>query len=318
MLRAADLGLHERSAVMLATLPVVLALSAQAAAPEVPDCRHPPWAASDEGGKLEKTLLPANDLFAPPLAGPRERRFYAAYLRFVFDGHAGPTGEREQAIDAGSVAAGANFGLWGMRSDGCDGLQINLSGGIFSEFDLSSFSQNLINTDFLVGVPFTFRWKALSGRLRLYHMSSHLGDEFLLANPRFERFDFSFEALDLLLSWDAEHVRVYGGGGVIVHQSIETSLDPLMFRAGFESRYGLREPWGATYALDAVLGVDLQLLQERDFGVTASIKGGIDLTHRLAYSIRILLTYLGGYVPFGQFTISQTINTFGVEGQLEF
>lgn len=296
---------------------VGLALATQVDGPLPIDCRHL-QPDRDRAAPTTKTFLPANDLFAPPIAAPKERRFYAGISRYVFDGHAAPTGERAQAINAGSVGAGASFGLWGLRTGTCDGVQINLAGVILSEFDLDSFSQNLINTDFLVGIPVTFRHGALSGRFRLYHQSSHLGDEFLLENPRFERFDFSFEALDTLISWEEEWVRIYGGAGVVIHQSNETDLDPLLLQGGFETRNALVEPWDGGFELSVVVGVDLQLLQERDFGVTASVKAGVDLTRRLTYTLRVLLTYLGGYVPFGQFTLSQTIHSFGAEAQFEF
>ncbi len=54
--------------------------------------------------------------------------------------------------------------------------------GVF-QFDLSAPSSDLINTDYVVGVPLSWRSGGWSTRVRLYHQSSHLGDEFLLGRP---------------------------------------------------------------------------------------------------------------------------------------
>ena len=56
-----------------------------------------------------------------------------------------------------------------------------LVGNVYAQFDLNRPSYDLINADYLIGLPLTFRFDRFSGRARLYHQSSHLGDEFVLA-----------------------------------------------------------------------------------------------------------------------------------------
>lgn len=79
---------------------------------------------------------------------------------------------------------------------------------------------DLINADYVVGIPVSWRSGLFSTRLRLYHQSSHLGDEFLLANPGVNRVDLSFEAVEAILSLDAPGGwgRVYAGGSYLVHR----------------------------------------------------------------------------------------------------
>ena len=48
--------------------------------------------------------------------------------------------------------------------------------------------------------------------VRVYHQSSHLGDEYLLRN-RVDRVNLSFEVVDALVSYDPfEWLRLYGAG----------------------------------------------------------------------------------------------------------
>lgn len=86
--------------------------------------------------------------------------------------------------------------------------------GVFSIFDLNADSSDLINSDFFVGLPISARYGPLSAQVRVFHQSSHLGDEFLLRGP-VDRINLSYEGADLRLSvkpWN--WLRFYAGGVV--------------------------------------------------------------------------------------------------------
>lgn len=107
-------------------------------------------------------------------------------------------------LDVAMVSFGGEFGFWGLRQpDGCDGLQVSLFGVVFSQFNLDASSADLLNADYLVGPMLTYRRGPWSARFRIYHQSSHLGDEFLLnyglANG-VQRQNLIIEALDLIVS----------------------------------------------------------------------------------------------------------------------
>src|SRR2546425_1473844 len=77
---------------------------------------------------------------------------------------------------------------------------------------MQSATNDLINTDYLVGLPLTYRHGSWATRFRLYHQSSHLGDEYLL-HTNAQRVDLTFEAAELLVSKEIAQWRGYGGGG---------------------------------------------------------------------------------------------------------
>jgi Protein of unknown function (DUF1207) len=174
-------------------------------------------------------------VFRPLLADPKEPRFSASYPSMRFEERGIPGQRSGDTVDVGTIGAGMSFGLAGMRQQRkCNGVQLGLFGAIFSQFNLDSSSSDLINSDFLGGVPLTFRWGPISGRGRFYHQSSHLGDEFLLDNPDVDRVSLSYEAIDGVLSLDAGPLRLYGGGGYLIRT--DPDLDPGIAQWGAELR----------------------------------------------------------------------------------
>jgi len=131
-----------------------------------------------------KLWLPDGDLFRPLMADLKQPRGYLSFRSVDFQSTALPAGGQDRTIKAAVVGLGSELGIWrrSQRSR-CEGVQVNLLAAAFSQFNLDAPGDDLINTDFLVGPELMFRRGAVSARLRLYHQSSHLGDEFLLDNP---------------------------------------------------------------------------------------------------------------------------------------
>ncbi|MBA3731557.1 MAG: DUF1207 domain-containing protein, partial [Gammaproteobacteria bacterium] len=189
----------------------------------------------------DEGALPAGELFPPLLADPRQPRFAAHYQAHDIPG---------AGFNAGLAAIGDSFAL-ARAATRAGRFELGIQAGIFSLFNLDTASLNLINTDFVIGFPVSYRRGAFSARGRVYHQSSHLGDEFLLGNPGVERINLSYEDAELLLAYDLPGIRVYGGGGYIF--AANPGLDPAHWHAGLETRWP-----GALGELDLVGAADLQ------------------------------------------------------------
>jgi hypothetical protein len=100
-------------------------------------------------------------------------------------------------------------------------VQLSLAGSVFAQFDLGASSFDLINADYILALPLTLRRSGFSARLRVYHQSSHLGDEFLLRSEFPERENLSFESAEALLSQDVGFLRLYAGGEYLFNRSPE-------------------------------------------------------------------------------------------------
>jgi len=282
------------------------------------DCRYGNPREREAHAPLVGVFLPKDDVFRPLLADPKEPRFSASYQRMRFDERGIPGQRSGDTTDVGTIGAGLSFGLGGLRQkQECNGLQVGVFGAIFSQFDMDSESSDLINSDFVAGLPFTFRDGPLSGRARVYHQSSHLGDEFLLDNPDVDRVNLSYEAIDAVLSLDVGPARLYGGGGYLIR------TEPDLER-GFAQ-------WGGELRLDAlaielseraralpIVGADFHVFEEQDWDVTTSVVGGVEFGNVIAgRRLRLLFVYLDGFLPYSQYFNTAKVESFGFAAQFE-
>jgi hypothetical protein len=80
---------------------------------------------------------------------------------------------------------------------------------------------DLINADYIIGFPLSNRNGPWSARARLFHQSSHLGDEFLLQPQKPElkatRINLSFETIELLGALEWEGLQFTAGPSYILH-----------------------------------------------------------------------------------------------------
>jgi hypothetical protein len=265
-----------------------------------------PPAPTAEAADRGVVVFPGHDLFDPPIADQRWPHFSVIWQYYLDDDELG---------NVGATSFGETFPLvrWPGASGG--GIEVGIQGGVFSIFDLDAPSADLINSDFLGGIFASYRTGDVSATLRVYHQSSHLGDEFLLRN-RAERVNLSYEAVEALLSYDARGVlRVYGGGGVLVHVEPE-DIHPLSAQVGAE-----------LWSPEAFLGdlvrplaaLDVQAREESGWKPDYSARVGVELASPALRRMRLqlLLEYYDGRSPNGQF-FAREIDSLGVGAHLQF
>jgi hypothetical protein len=239
-------------------------------------------------------LFPLGELFYPPMANPKEPRTHVTYLRLNLP---------DDSINIGSVGFGDSFGLvrWPGRGEE-DAWQVGISGAVLAQFNLDASSMDLINADYIIGFPLSYRNGSWSARARLFHQSSHLGDEFLLQpqNPALKaaRLNLSFETIELLGGWEWKGFQFTAGPSYILHT--DTDLKRYSVQAGID--YQSREPvFKPTIRLFA--SVLCHAWEETDWNPDFNVKAGINI--RSPYTekraIQIFGEYYHGNLPFGQF-----------------
>lgn len=114
-------------------------------------------------------------------------------------------------------------------------LQVELEGAVWAVFDPLHDSSPLMNADYYVAIPITYAIGSWAFRLRGYHISSHVGDEFLLNHPEFDRRNPSAEYLDFYASYyPTDDIRIYGGIGAVVAQDKSYPFGRFYAEAGLE------------------------------------------------------------------------------------
>jgi len=238
----------------------------------------------------ETVFLPEGDLFRPLIADPKEPRFYLSYRVFEY---------RSYKTHAAVGGYGEFFGLYRhVDTGGGYSWQANFGGGIHAQFNLHAPSLDLINADYTIGFPFSFRKGRASYRLAIFHQSSHLGDEYLLHNIGVDRVELSYEAIEAIGSYEWTMWRIYYGGDYIIHQG-PTDIKPAVLQGGIE--------YYDTHAIIGrgrlVGGWDLKSDQAHDWSLNSSIKFGLQFDSSIPTGrcIRVLVEGYKGFTPYGQF-----------------
>jgi hypothetical protein len=240
-------------------------------------------------------FTPQGDVFCPLVADPKAMRSFLAWQRGDFPRE---TGTRT----VGAIGIADGFGLFRVGGPGRgEGLQLSLEAGVFAQFDLDARSDDLLNADYLVGLPLGFRRGAFSARLRVYHQSSHLGDELLARQAELVNEGLSFEALDLVLSADLGRLRLYAGGERLLRRT-PRSLDPLVAHGGAELRLG------PVRGARLVAAVDVKSSEQRAWTPAWSAKAGLEFAagrdpEHPPRLWSVLGEYYAGPSPYGQFVL---------------
>lgn len=258
--------------------------------------------ASERGGYVP---LPRGDVFCPLIADPKSTHSFVSYQR----------GQPEDlARDIGAVGIADQFGFFRSGSGAADNaVQFGVSGAVFAQFDVGSPSYDLLNSDFLIGFPLTFRIGGFSGRARVYHQSSHLGDELLLRPDHPERENLSFESAELLLSLDVGAIRVYGGGENFFQRD-PANLPNNLLHGGLELRPRAAATFGNLGSARFVAAADVKSVNDTTWRTGVNARAGFEVSRPREGAVSgrrwgLFAEYYKGPSPYGQFIRSDVTLT---------
>lgn len=246
------------------------------------------------------TFFPQERLFAPLLADPRWPHF-----SFAFDHYS--RSDFPKLKNVGKISFGEQINFVGFESDSAGKFGLGIQPAIFGIFDLDADSSDLINADYRIAVPLDYRYKSFSTQARIFHQSSHLGDEFLLNNPEIERVNITYEAADVNLSLDWEELRFYLGAGRIFHSGLP--IKPWSTQQGLEF---VSTNLFFNDSMRPVAAINIQEKEETSWEPDLSMNAGVEFTspEKGRRRIQFLLEYYLGRNPNGQFYLEK-IETLG-------
>lgn len=281
------------------------------AQPPKPPADQPLATVDTRSTQLPTGILPSGHLFNPLLADPRWAHFSAAYRHFMNDNFDGRSVASVSFGETIPVYRG-NFGRLAAQ------WEVGLQGAVFSDFNLNAPSSDLVNSDFIGSIYASMRAKQFSAFGRVYHQSSHLGDEFLLrrANSAFDRINLSYEGMDLRLSYEFPYgVRLYGGGGGLIHKE-PSSLKVWMTQYGVE----FRSPWRIDFwSMRPIAAADFKNYQENNWHTDVSARAGVEFGNlqALGRKLQLLIEYYNGNSSSGQF-FRNNVEYIGVGAHYHF
>ncbi|MFO1000804.1 MAG: DUF1207 domain-containing protein [Planctomycetaceae bacterium] len=170
-------------------------------------------------------LLPNGLLYKTYLAGEKEAR-----MQLV------PFYDTKSKRKIWEAVLGGRAGLIRLSDpsiSNSDAFQLDLEGAVFARVLPDEPSAMLEGSDYRVGLYGTWKFDRMSYRAGYYHISSHVGDEFLVANPLFNRINYVRDSLLAGTTYELNDVsRVYGEIGYAL--GTDGGAKPLEFQFGAE------------------------------------------------------------------------------------
>jgi hypothetical protein len=159
-------------------------------------------------------------------------------------------------------------------------------------FDESTLRGGLLNTDFKASGFLNMVKDEHAFRFQIFHVSSHLGDDYILRNQDFTLNDKSvnYEQIDLTYLYKFTTTEVYIGLGYVI--------TPNAFRDRFMAELGVQGNIPLKPKVDFTLGTDIKIYEENDF--VPDIHGGLGFTfkQRDTQQISLLLDFYFGNIPY--------------------
>lgn len=192
-----------------------------------------------------------------------------------------------------------------------DALQVELEGAVWVIFDPLHYSSPLVNADYYGGMPITYAYGPLSFRLRFFHVSSHIGDEFLLNHPDFVRLNPSAEYIDLFGSYQiTPELRIYAGYGYIVQADPSFPFKRNYFEWGVETYFRRFQFYLPRHCLsgEPYFAMHFRAREDNDYQEDSTYVLGYELSKHsgLCRKLRIYLQYHQGFSCEGQFSRKRT------------
>ena len=225
-------------------------------------------------------LLPDGIIYQSYLANSKESRMATQLVNLEGDG----------AIWDSTL--GGRVGL--VRYGTCDnfwpqGWQWDMEGSAQVRLDPDE-QLDVRSVDFRIGSPLTYGYGRHRVKFGYYHLCSHLGDEFLLANPLYPRLNFVRDTVVLGYAFYAtDNLRLYAEGGWAFYNNVS---QPWEFQCGLD--WAPAQPTGIRGA--PFFAMNAHVREELDFSGNFTAQAGWAWRgDRTSHLMRIGLHYFNGY-----------------------
>ena len=208
---------------------------------------------------------------------------------------------------------GASFSLWVKQLSDEKAWEVFGELGTFTQFEWAIVDneqqRNLLNTDYKAAISYSRqisnRW---TYRLRFFHVSSHLGDDFVFRRgiKSHTTNKVNYEQLELSVFRNLKGDKRLNAGIASIVRPNALRL-PFSFHLGYNQELWKRENhWGITY------GAFLKCMQEHKFNPAIKLGAGPAFySKHKKEPLRIVFEYYKGNLPYSQYEFNE-IEWFGL------
>lgn len=239
-------------------------------------------------GEWEVEIFPDRSIYAPYLADPRQSKT-GTKLQFPVR-HA----DESHIKIENTLGTYKPLAHWGDPSKPDEEGELYLEAAAFSRFDTEEV-WDMDAVDYRFGFPFAYRYREMTAKLHIYHVTSHLGDEYI-SRTGAKRSSYHLEEAALGISWQVDHwFRVYGEIGIGVYVGEDTGSGRAQVGAEW-----VGPAW--KHRLSPFAAVDLQTRNEIDWDVNGTFMAGLTARSKSgAGGYRFALEYYRGHDQQTQF-----------------
>lgn len=189
------------------------------------------------------------------------------------------------------IALGTHVGILRYGDDDPElphGWQLDLEGAAFPRLDLEA-TREMIATDFRFGIPLSVRQGPFETKLAYYHLSSHLGDDYILANPGYPPVDYSRDVVVWAVGVRVvENFRMYAEAGYAFHRN--GGSKPWEFQFGIDWSHARQDSFfGSPY-----FAVNGRIREEVDYGGNLTAQTGWQWRGDSGNLLRLGFQYFNG------------------------
>lgn len=241
----------------------------------------------------EHDLLPEMSPFFPTmLAQPHMLGYSAGYRTY----------DKVFKLAVLPVSIGDQFSLYQFKTVKYGHLYFGMEACVWAIFEARAKSLSLINADYYVAFPFTYFNDDFTARLRVYHQSSHLGDEYLLENE-INRLNPSMEVIDLSLAYDFyPNLTAFLGYGFVMRSDDSYKVKPSHIFYGFNYFFDYFKVCFLKGEATPYFAAFFQNNENNSWGLDSTFALGYQWNKPCGYKLRAFIEAHDGYEPEGQFS----------------
>ena len=203
-----------------------------------------------------------------------DRNIYRAYLADPRQCHTGtkievPVRGGDHLKIENTLGSYRPLALWTNPNDPGEEAEFFIEAAVFSRFDIDE-AWDMDAADYKFGFPFVYRRDTVALKFEIYHLTSHIGDEFLTraaGNGR-SRDSYHLEEFVVGAAWTpAEEFRIYWEAGAAVYHGTDTGNGRLQAGAEWVGR-----PWKSATPYAAM---DFSARNEQTWDLNSTVATGV-------------------------------------------
>ena len=176
-------------------------------------------------------------------------------------------------------------------------IDFSIGAASFTQFEIIRYDQNtlrggLLNNDYKATGFLSVKQNSHIFRLQLFHISSHLGDDYMIRNEYFERNDKSvnYEQLDITYLKKIKTFDVYSGIGMVI--------TPHAYRKRFMAQVGFQGNKNLSDKIILRFASDIKFYHEHNFLPNAHTTVGLVLKSNKKMHATLNIDHYWGHIPY--------------------